>query len=405
MRFETLQTSKRREIEALGPWFHNLHLPDGLETAPDHRFGDFPQFKWRRIADSIPQSLADWSVLDIGCNAGFYSIELGRRGATVLGLDREPLYLRQARWAAKQCGLEDRLTFIEGNVYELLKCERTFDLVWFTGVFYHLRYPTLALDLVRGVTGRLMMFQSMTMPGGEANGAACLFPNDLPLDQRETMRHEGWPKMAFIEHRVAGDATNWWAPNEPCVEALLRSAGFQVISRPEHEFFLCKPVSTPAHTDLAQLRRSSSAQPSEPVDRACEDAYAQAMERLASFVHCGREQRGGRTMGQAIATTDHEVIRRWVESRKGHPAVVKTTEGKRRGGSGLLRIDFEPSEESLDALSWDDFFETFDTNNLAFLYQERTASGRKSRFNKFVSRDSVDVQNASSGADSQGTER
>jgi hypothetical protein len=110
-------------------------------------------------------------------------------------------------------------------------------------------------------------------------------------------------------------------------------------------------------------------------------------------------------MGQAIATTDHEVIRRWVESRKGHPAVVKTTEGKRRGGSGLLRIDFEPSEESLDALSWDDFFETFDTNNLAFLYQERTASGRKSRFNKFVSRDSVDVQNASSGADSQGTER
>jgi tRNA (mo5U34)-methyltransferase len=253
-------TNLRGEIEALGPWFHNLHLPEGVETAPDHRFGDFPLFKWRHVEDSIPQDLTGWSVLDLGCNAGFYSIELARRGAHVVGVDVEPLYLRQARWAARRCGLEDRLTFIEGNVYQLLRSRRTFDLVWFTGVFYHLRYPTLALDLVRRATARLMMFQSMTMPGGEQRRATSL-PHDLPLDQRERMRDEAWPKMAFIEHRVAGDATNWWAPDQACVEALLRSAGFEILAHPEHEFFLCRPAADPRHSDLAQVIEIGGARP------------------------------------------------------------------------------------------------------------------------------------------------
>jgi tRNA (mo5U34)-methyltransferase len=239
----------RREIDALGPWFHNLHLPDGTQTAPGHRFGDFPHFKWVKVADCVPADLSGWSVLDIGCNAGFYSLELARRGASVVGLDVEPLYLRQARWAAELFGLERRLEFIEGDVYELLHDRRTFDLVWFTGVFYHLRYPLLALDLVRRATGRLMMFQSMTMPGTQVADV----PKDLPLDSREALCAEGWPKMAFIEHRLAGDATNWWAPNHACVEALLRSAGFQVLSRPEHEFYLCAPSERPALPDFERV--------------------------------------------------------------------------------------------------------------------------------------------------------
>ncbi len=101
-------------------------------------------------------------------------------------------------------------------------------------------------------------------------------------------------------------------------------------------------------------------------------------------------------MTQAIATTDHETIRRWAEERDGHPAYVKGTHGKSAESGGLLRIDFDPPEESLDRIDWDEFFETFDQNNLAFLYQEKTAAGRKSRFAKFVDRDSVDAS-ASSG--------
>ena len=240
------------QIAELGQWFHNLHLPDGTQTSPNHPFGDFPSFKWQRVAGAVPQDLRGWSVLDIGCNAGFYSIEMARRGARVLGLDVEPMYLRQARWAARQFGLEQQLEFVQGDVYRLLNMRRHFDLVWFTGVFYHLRYPTLALDLVRGVTGRMMVFQSMTMPG-ESQQA---MPPDLSLDQRDEMLRDDWPKMAFVEHRVENDASNWWAPNAACVEALLRSSGFEVTSRPEHEFYVCRPVDIPEEScrDLAQVR-------------------------------------------------------------------------------------------------------------------------------------------------------
>ena len=70
----------RKRIEALSPWFHNLNLA-GIQTAPDHFLGDFPTHKWQCMADAIPESLAGRTVLDIGCNAGFYALEMKRRGA------------------------------------------------------------------------------------------------------------------------------------------------------------------------------------------------------------------------------------------------------------------------------------------------------------------------------------
>jgi tRNA (mo5U34)-methyltransferase len=128
--------------------------------------------------------------------------------------------------------------------------------VWFTGVFYHLRYPTLALDLVRRAVQRLMVFQSMTMPGVERD----VVPPDVPLNRRELMLEEAWPKMAFVEHRVADDESNWWVPNASCVEALLRSAGFAVVARPEHEFYVCRPVPVPEESsrDLARITTIST---------------------------------------------------------------------------------------------------------------------------------------------------
>jgi tRNA (mo5U34)-methyltransferase len=247
--------NRQQEIESLGPWFHNLHLPDGRQTAPDHVLGDFPAFKWRHLAASIPQDLGGWSVLDIGCNAGYYSIELAKRGARVVGMDVEPLYLAQARWAVEQTGLQDRIEYREGNVYDLAHARQKYDLVWFTGVFYHLRYPTLALDLVRSVTKRLLMFQSLTMPGEEVYAP----PADIELDERDQMLRRGWPVMAFIEHSMAHDASNWWAPNHACIEAMLRSAGFRSIIRPEHEFYLCEPDPTvaPGWPDLQHIRHAA----------------------------------------------------------------------------------------------------------------------------------------------------
>src|SRR5207248_1514672 len=81
------------EIASLAPWFHNLHLPNGTQTAPEHPLGDFPAVKWRQIAPFIAPDLTGWRALDIGCNAGFYSFELARRGAEVTALDIDPHYL------------------------------------------------------------------------------------------------------------------------------------------------------------------------------------------------------------------------------------------------------------------------------------------------------------------------
>ena len=105
-------------------------------------------------------------------------------------------------------------------------------------------------------------------------------------------------------------------------------------------------------------------------------------------------------MARAQATTDHDTIRRWAEQRGGHPAAVKAT---RRAGSpgGLLRIDFGPSEENLQEIGWDEFFKAFDGNDLAFLYQDKTADGKTSRFFKFVSRDTLDEDALSAPDDSE----
>lgn len=83
-------------------------------------------------------------------------------------------------------------------------------------------------------------------------------------------------------------------------------------------------------------------------------------------------------------TTDHKVIKKWIEARGGKPAMVASTEGK--GGPGILRVDFGGDDDKLDIVEWDAFFAAFDEHSLAFLHQDKTADGKESRFNKFVSR-------------------
>jgi tRNA (mo5U34)-methyltransferase len=228
---------RQQKIAELGPWFHNLHLPDGTQTAPNHFLGDFPSFKWREVASHLPKDLRGWHALDIGCNAGFYTFELARRGAAVTGIDVNPHYLNQARWAAKEFQLEDRVTFRQMQVYDLVHREETYDLVLFMGVFYHLRYPLLGLDIVARRVERLLMFQSMAMPGKEV----CQDTFDRDIMDRAALQEAGWPKMAFIEHRFSGDPTNWWVPNHAGIEAMLRSSGLRVIGYPGHEIYLCEP--------------------------------------------------------------------------------------------------------------------------------------------------------------------
>jgi len=231
------ESSLHQQIADLSPWFHNLHLPDGTQTAPDTWLNDFPAYKWEAIAPHIPANLEGWSALDIGCNAGFYTFELARKGATVTGIDVDQHYLRQAQWAVKQFGLEDRVTFERMQVYDLSRIDQRFDLVLFMGVFYHLRYPMLALDIVAQKVRRLMVFQTVTLPGTDSYEPIY----DMGLYERDALCHPGWPRMAFIEHRFSGDPTNWWIPNHAGVEAMLHSSGLRIISRPQPETYICEP--------------------------------------------------------------------------------------------------------------------------------------------------------------------
>lgn len=87
-------------------------------------------------------------------------------------------------------------------------------------------------------------------------------------------------------------------------------------------------------------------------------------------------------------TTDHETIRNWAEERGGKPAAVKRTHEPGES-SGIIRIDFPgySEEESLEPISWDEFFDKFESSHLAFVYQDQTSEGEQSNFNKLVSRD------------------
>jgi tRNA (mo5U34)-methyltransferase len=225
------------QIAALGPWFHNLYLPDGTQTAPEHPLGDYPTYKWKVLAPHLPADLRGWQVLDVGCNAGFYSFELARRGARVKAIDSDERYLAQATWAARQYGLEDCIGFERMQVYDLARRREKYDLVLFMGVFYHLRYPLLGLDIVAQKVRRLMVFQTLMMPGEEVREDT----SGLGFDDKEALAEAGWPKMAFLEHPFEGDPTNWWAPNGAAIEALLRSTGLRIVARPGQELYLCEP--------------------------------------------------------------------------------------------------------------------------------------------------------------------
>jgi methyltransferase (TIGR04290 family) len=242
-----------REIARLGPWFHNLHLPSGHQTAPDHPLGDFPNFKWEQVKTALPDDLTGWTVLDIGCNAGFYTYRLAARGAQVLAVDHDEHYLRQARWARERFHLPGEVSFRQMSVYDLARLEGRFDLVLFMGVLYHLRYPLLALDLVAEKVGRLLLLQTLTMPQDEPSVRPV---DDVDIDERARLTEGGWPRAAFVEHRLAGDDTNWWVPNRACVEAMVRSAGLQVVQNPAHEFFLCERRGGGVEGELNAVRKA-----------------------------------------------------------------------------------------------------------------------------------------------------
>ena len=147
-------------------------------------------------------------------------------------------YLNQARFASQTLGFE--IDFRKCSVYELDSIPGQFDYVIFMGVFYHLRYPLLGLDLAVKKAAGTFIFQSMLRGSKEAGSWA----SDYSFWQDKMFLDPTFPAMYFIEKKYCSDPTNWWIPNRSAAEAMLRSAGLRIISHPEHETWICQPQST-----------------------------------------------------------------------------------------------------------------------------------------------------------------
>ena len=226
----------RRRAAALGPWFHNIDLA-GVATAPEHFLGDYPAIKWRRFAHALPADLSGRTVLDIGCNGGFYAIEMKRRNAArVLAIDIDEDYLRQARFATDVIGLD--IEFAHMSVYDVASLERALRSRAVFGC---------ALSSASSLVGarsdpRPCRPRPVCLPIDErGDPTEARLEGDYPFQETAIFERPDFPRLAFIEHCYAGDDTNWWIPNRACTAAMLRSAGFVIDSNPEEEVFICRP--------------------------------------------------------------------------------------------------------------------------------------------------------------------
>jgi tRNA (mo5U34)-methyltransferase len=232
-------------VRALGPWFHDLDL-HGVRTAPDHPLGDFLGELWKVVEPAFPADMRGVTVLDIGCNAGFYSLQLHQRGARVTGIDHDARYLEQARFAADVLGAD--IDYRHADIYEVDRLGGRFDYVLCLGVLYHLRHPLYALEKVASVVRERLVFQSML----RGSGAVRQMPENLPIDERAAFLDPAFPAMYFIEKSYADDPTNWWIPNRAGMEAMLRSAGLRIDRWIPDELYFCSPSGDAAGTEGAE---------------------------------------------------------------------------------------------------------------------------------------------------------
>lgn len=153
----------------------------------------------------------------------------------MVGIDSDPVYLAQARFAAEVSGVE--VEFRELDVYSVAQLREKFDIVLFMGVLYHLRHPLLALDLLyEHVVRDTLVFQSLMRGSREV----ARLEGDYPFWEKSIFEQPGYPAMYFVEKKYSHDPTNWWIPNRACAEAMLRSAGFEIVDHPEEEVYICK---------------------------------------------------------------------------------------------------------------------------------------------------------------------
>lgn len=240
-RFKKKKTAEQiqREARDLGWWYQCFELPSGVMTGTGQPPQYFPETRWNLIQSFVPKDLSGKKVLDVGGNAGYFSVQMMKRGAKSCTII-EPFaeFSAQARYVADLYGYDIRVVTEDVHTY-CLTTEDRFDHVLFLGLFYHLKYPGLVLDRLAEMTRERMYFQCFVVGDGQARYEDR--EDYAPSKDDEILRDPAFPRMAFIEKLYNGDPTNWWIPNATALEPLLRSAGLKVVGRPEQEILIAEP--------------------------------------------------------------------------------------------------------------------------------------------------------------------
>jgi tRNA (mo5U34)-methyltransferase len=212
-------------LKLLEPWFHRIDLGDGIFTKTESVMGepiDHPQPSWEIVRQCLPADLTNKSVLDVGCNGGFYCVEAKRRGARrVLGVDGQRQHVRQALFVRKVLGLA--LEFRRFSVYDLNhETVGRFDITLALGLVYHLKHLVFALERLYDVTNELLIVETAIIPPEQT-------PESFvqPLGKLKQTLHPIF--YAQNPPEVKEQVFNWFLPSPAALQALLQNTGFEEV--------------------------------------------------------------------------------------------------------------------------------------------------------------------------------
>jgi tRNA (mo5U34)-methyltransferase len=237
-------------VKRFEPWFHRIDLGGGVYTKTVSVMGepvDHPLGPWQMIQKLLPRDLRDKTLLDVGCNAGFYAFEAKRRGAQrVLGVDGQRQHVRQGLFVRKVLGLD--VEFRRLNVYELSPgTVGQFDITLALGLLYHLKHPILALENLYQVTKQLLIIETAIMPPERTP------PSFVhPLGDKQMLLHT----LALVENptNAKEQVFNWFLPGVEALQALLRTAGFDEVEvvevKNERAIVVCRKAKSEAAVDV-----------------------------------------------------------------------------------------------------------------------------------------------------------
>ena len=219
------------------PWFQIMEFNEGLNFGTPYVR---PAHILKEIKGEIASNIAGKSVLEVGCNAGFYSMNLKKMGAgRVLAIDLHDTAIEQAILTREFYDVDVEIRQ-QDVVSFCIENKETFDYVIFFGLFYHLRPAVFVLDKLLDLTRDTMFFKthrSDNLPSPPRVIDDCGDNKSILHPDKEA------PRMFFMEGEWYGDSTNWWLVNHAAIYALIRSRHFDIREVEQEVFVVSRPVT------------------------------------------------------------------------------------------------------------------------------------------------------------------